>query len=222
MSFINGCGSAKIGALQTKTANTMSIQQTIVPDSGYEALSNLTVNPPISQNINVSRNGTFTADEGYMCIDEVTVKVSKLSKNTNVILSSSSIKDTSTDSYHLIFTIPISEFGSVNRGMPYKILICSDQNTTLSETGYFDQSSGLAMAILTRDHGSVYSVITKTATNPPNYEYLKDGAIDLVECLTMDDNNYIFDLNLVITSDIFIIKPQPLKDDAFDVTFIWN
>lgn len=50
--------------LQSKTISPTSSSQTVTPDSGYNGLSAVTVNPVNSTTLNVSANGTYTATNG--------------------------------------------------------------------------------------------------------------------------------------------------------------
>lgn len=50
--------------LQSKTISPTSSSQTITPDSGYNGLSAVTVNPVNSTTLNVNANGTYTATNG--------------------------------------------------------------------------------------------------------------------------------------------------------------
>ena len=50
--------------LQSKTISPTSSSQTITPDSGYNGLSSVTVNPVNSTTLNVSANGTYSATNG--------------------------------------------------------------------------------------------------------------------------------------------------------------
>jgi len=50
--------------LQSKTISPTSSSQTVTPDSGYNGLSAVTVNPVNSTTLNVNANGTYTATNG--------------------------------------------------------------------------------------------------------------------------------------------------------------
>lgn len=50
--------------LQSKTISPTSNSQTVTPDSGYNGLSAVTVNPVNSTTLNVNANGTYTATNG--------------------------------------------------------------------------------------------------------------------------------------------------------------
>lgn len=71
MPFINRCGD--VPKFQEKTAASLSTQQTITPDEGYDGLSKVTVNAPIYQTKTITENGIVAPDAGYAGLTSVTI-----------------------------------------------------------------------------------------------------------------------------------------------------
>lgn len=57
-------GGSAAPILQSKTIAPSASQQVITADSGYDALSSVTISPVSSTTLNVSSNGTYTATSG--------------------------------------------------------------------------------------------------------------------------------------------------------------
>ena len=57
-------GGSATPILQSKTIAPSASQQVITADSGYDALSSVTISPVSSTTLNVSSNGTYTATSG--------------------------------------------------------------------------------------------------------------------------------------------------------------
>ena len=71
---------------QTKTATPSGIQQTILPDDGYDYLSEVTVNAINSQTKIVTPSGTqqtVLPDDGYDYLSEVTVNAVPYTETLN-------------------------------------------------------------------------------------------------------------------------------------------
>lgn len=85
------------GTMQTKTVTPTTSQQTVQPDSGYDGLSQVTVNPIPSQYIVPSGNKSITANGTNIDVAEyatVSVNVSGSSKNVQTAQSTTRVANT--------------------------------------------------------------------------------------------------------------------------------
>ena len=85
------------GSMQTKTATPTTSQQTVTPDSGYDGLSQVTVNPIPSQYVVPSGNKAITQNGNNIDVAEyatVSVNVSGNSMNVQVAQSTTRVANT--------------------------------------------------------------------------------------------------------------------------------
>jgi hypothetical protein len=102
LSYVTGAtvSSGTTPKLQTKTATPSSSSQTIKPDSGYDGLSQVTVNAVPTETKNITTNGTYTPSAGKF-FSSVTVNVSNTSSpklQTKTVTPSSTSQTVKPDS----------------------------------------------------------------------------------------------------------------------------
>ena len=118
------------GTYQSKTVNPSTSQQTVTPDSGYDALSQVTVNAASLQNKSVtptSSSQIVTADSGYIGLNQVSVGAS----------SGIDTSDATAYAYHIR-----SGYTAYARGQKITGTIQTKSLTQASDLGYVDIPAG--------------------------------------------------------------------------------
>lgn len=152
MPFINGCGGIRVNS-QTKACSPTKNQTTIMPDEGYNAMSQFTLKSTALQTKTISSNGTFVADDNYLAFDKVIVRATKRACYSREVVSTggSSTSGGIAINRTFIFAIPMGD----NLTLPSTILIHIDRVTN---PGFaYDQSRTLIGAVWTKNEDDTYT-----------------------------------------------------------------
>lgn len=144
--------------LQSKTISPTSTSQTITPDTGYNGLSSVTINPVTSTTLNVSANGTYTANNGTF-YNQVVVAIadSEVNLQTKTVVPSnvpvSVVPDTGYHGLSSVTVDPIpSNYANVSN-------VTATSNDVLSGKTFVDSSGTPKIGLLVT---SSYYVGTST------------------------------------------------------------
>lgn len=157
--------------LQSKTISPTSTSQTITPDTGYNGLSSVTINPVTSTTLNVSANGTYTANNGTF-YNQVVVAIadSEVNLQTKTVVPSnvpvSVVPDTGYHGLSSVTVDPIpSNYANVSN-------VTATSNDVLSGKTFVDSSGTPKMGLLVT---SSYYV----GTSAPSRDMGNDGDLYL-------------------------------------------
>lgn len=133
--------------LQSKTISPTSTSQTITPDTGYNGLSSVTINPVTSTTLNVSANGTYTANNGTF-YNQVVVAIadSEVNLQTKTVVPSnvpvSVVPDTGYHGLSSVTVDPIpSNYANVSN-------VTATSNDVLSGKTFVDSSGTPKIGLL--------------------------------------------------------------------------
>ena len=165
-------GGAASPILQSKTISPSSSSQTVTPDSGFDGLSSVTINPVSSTTLNVSANGTYTATNGnFYSQVVVTIEDSKVNlQSKTAVPSNVPISITSDTGYHGLSSVTIDPIPSSYANITN---VTATSNDVLSGKTFVDSNGTARTGLLVASSYYVGSTTPDSSLGSDGDLYLK-------------------------------------------------
>lgn len=165
-------GGAASPILQSKTISPSSSSQTVTPDSGFDGLSSVTINPVSSTTLNVSANGTYTATNGnFYSQVVVTIEDSKVNlQSKTAVPSNVPISITPDTGYHGLSSVTIDPIPSSYANITN---VTATSNDVLSGKTFVDSNGTARTGLLVASSYYVGSTTPDSSLGSDGDLYLK-------------------------------------------------